>query len=112
MAPTPCPSSSTPPPPPPPLEEERKREENKMVHKTKVVNGDTLYMVGKFSEFKVEEHANSTWDEHNAMASTADHLASIDNAGQAHSNFKFQGAAGRIHLRPRMSQNHQKISVS
>ncbi|KAL4602676.1 hypothetical protein ACB092_10G071100 [Castanea dentata] len=47
------------------------------------VNGDTLFMTGNFKEFKVESHANDTWDEHNVMASTADYLASIDSASQA-----------------------------
>ncbi|XP_022958349.1 ubiquitin carboxyl-terminal hydrolase MINDY-1-like isoform X1 [Cucurbita moschata] len=42
------------------------------------VNGDTLFMTGNFKEFKVESHSNESWDEHNAMASTADYLASID----------------------------------
>ncbi|KAK9277291.1 hypothetical protein L1049_006831 [Liquidambar formosana] len=51
------------------------------------VNGDTLFMTGNFKEFKVEEsHANESWNEQNAMASTADYLASIDNAAQASSN--------------------------
>lgn len=35
------------------------------------VNGDTLFMTGDFKEFKVESHANTTWDPQNAMASTA-----------------------------------------
>ncbi|KDP25542.1 hypothetical protein JCGZ_20698 [Jatropha curcas] len=47
------------------------------------VNGDTLFMTGNFKEFKVENHSNETWDEHNAMASTADYIASIDSAAQA-----------------------------
>ncbi|XP_057978099.1 uncharacterized protein LOC131164707 [Malania oleifera] len=51
------------------------------------VNGDTLFMTGNFKEFKVESHADGTWDEQNAMASTAGYLASIDNSAQAGSNF-------------------------
>ncbi|KAF5935495.1 hypothetical protein HYC85_026624 [Camellia sinensis] len=35
------------------------------------VNGDTLFMTGNFKEFKVENHANNTWDEQNAMVNTA-----------------------------------------
>ncbi|KAF2298897.1 hypothetical protein GH714_028962 [Hevea brasiliensis] len=46
------------------------------------VNGDTLFMTGNFKEFKAESHANDTWDEHNAMASTADYIASIDTGAQ------------------------------
>ncbi|PON64053.1 hypothetical protein TorRG33x02_274040 [Trema orientale] len=47
------------------------------------VNGDTLFMTGNFKEFKVENHTNDTWDEHNAVTSTADYIASIDSAAQA-----------------------------
>ncbi|KAG5524044.1 hypothetical protein RHGRI_030899 [Rhododendron griersonianum] len=36
-----------------------------------LVNGDTLFMTGDFKEFKVESHANTTWDPQNAMANTA-----------------------------------------
>ncbi|KAK6935303.1 MINDY deubiquitinase domain [Dillenia turbinata] len=51
------------------------------------VNGDTVFYTGNFKEFKVDDHSNSTWDEQNAMASTADYLASIDNSAQSSSNF-------------------------
>ncbi|XVE64926.1 hypothetical protein DITRI_Ditri07aG0141300 [Diplodiscus trichospermus] len=47
------------------------------------VNGDTLFMTGNFKEFKVDSQASGTWDEQNAMASTADYLASMDSAAQA-----------------------------
>ncbi|KAF9689407.1 hypothetical protein SADUNF_Sadunf01G0089100 [Salix dunnii] len=47
------------------------------------VNGDTLFMTGNFKEFRVESHSNDPWDEHNAMTSTADYLASMDSAAQA-----------------------------
>ncbi|TKY70892.1 FAM63A protein [Spatholobus suberectus] len=47
------------------------------------VNGNTLFMTSNFKEFKVESHENSTWDESNALTSTADYLASIDSATQA-----------------------------
>ncbi|XP_014521236.1 uncharacterized protein LOC106777924 isoform X1 [Vigna radiata var. radiata] len=47
------------------------------------VNGDSLFMTSNFKEFKVENHENSTWDENNALTSTADYLASIDSATQA-----------------------------
>ncbi|GFP97769.1 protein fam63a [Phtheirospermum japonicum] len=50
------------------------------------VNGDTVYMTSNFKEFKMEDHSNSTWDEQNVMASTADYLASIDNS-QENSSF-------------------------
>ncbi|CAH2056753.1 unnamed protein product [Thlaspi arvense] len=51
------------------------------------VNGDTVFMTGNFKEFKVEDHTNSTWDEQNAVASTADYLASIDSSENADSSF-------------------------
>ncbi|XP_050151183.1 uncharacterized protein LOC126626047 isoform X3 [Malus sylvestris] len=35
------------------------------------VNGNTLFMTGNFKEFKVESHTNDTWDENNAVTSTA-----------------------------------------
>ncbi|XVF52789.1 hypothetical protein PTKIN_Ptkin05aG0046800 [Pterospermum kingtungense] len=47
------------------------------------VNGDTIFMTGNFKEFKVDSHDPGTWDEQNAMANTADYIASIDSAGQA-----------------------------
>ncbi|GLT40447.1 hypothetical protein SLA2020_145840 [Shorea laevis] len=47
------------------------------------VNGDTLFMTSNFKEFKVDSHTSDTWDEHNAMANTADYIASIDSAAQA-----------------------------
>ncbi|KAG4993156.1 hypothetical protein GLYMA_11G027200v4 [Glycine max] len=47
------------------------------------VNGDTLFMTSNFKEFKVENHESSTWDENNALTSTADYLASIDSATHA-----------------------------
>ncbi|KAL8543812.1 hypothetical protein ACS0TY_004391 [Phlomoides rotata] len=50
------------------------------------VNGDSVYMTGNFKEFKMDDHSNSTWDEQNAMASTADYISSIDSS-QPNSNF-------------------------
>lgn len=35
------------------------------------VNGNTLFMTGTFKEFKLDSHANDTWDEQNVMTSTA-----------------------------------------
>ncbi|XP_039045999.1 ubiquitin carboxyl-terminal hydrolase MINDY-1-like [Hibiscus syriacus] len=57
---------------------------NLVWEKLNEVNGDTLFMTGNFKEFKVDNsHATGTWDEQNAMATTADYIASIDNAVQA-----------------------------
>nr|GMD94297.1 ubiquitin carboxyl-terminal hydrolase MINDY-2 [Ipomoea batatas] len=51
------------------------------------VNGNTEYVTGNFKEFKVETLASTPWDEQSALASTADYLASIDNAAQGQSSF-------------------------
>ncbi|KAK1374775.1 putative ubiquitin carboxyl-terminal hydrolase MINDY-1 [Heracleum sosnowskyi] len=52
------------------------------------VNGNTVFMTGSFKEFKAEEdHINSSWDEQNARASTADYLASINDPAQDNSSF-------------------------
>ncbi|CAI9093901.1 OLC1v1029503C3 [Oldenlandia corymbosa var. corymbosa] len=51
------------------------------------VNGDTVFMTGNFKEFKVEHQDSSSWDEQNAMTSTADYLSSIDNSMQEDSSF-------------------------
>ncbi|MBA0859887.1 hypothetical protein Goshw_011766 [Gossypium schwendimanii] len=57
---------------------------NLVWEKLNEVNGDTLFMTGSFKEFKVNDnHVTGTWDEQNAMASTADYIASIDSAVQA-----------------------------
>ncbi|KAG7953237.1 hypothetical protein I3843_12G099300 [Carya illinoinensis] len=47
------------------------------------VNGNTLFMTGNFKEFNVESRSNDTWDEHNALTSTADFLATINSSAQA-----------------------------
>ncbi|XP_031125012.1 ubiquitin carboxyl-terminal hydrolase MINDY-1 [Ipomoea triloba] len=51
------------------------------------VNGNTEYVTGNFKEFKAETIASTPWDEQSALASTADYLASIDNAAQGQSSF-------------------------
>ncbi|XP_073147622.1 uncharacterized protein [Henckelia pumila] len=51
------------------------------------VNGDTVFMTGNFKVFKMDDNSNSTWDEQNAMSTTADYLASIDSTPQEHSIF-------------------------
>ncbi|KAK4400609.1 Ubiquitin carboxyl-terminal hydrolase MINDY-2 [Sesamum angolense] len=51
------------------------------------VNGDTLYMMGNFKEFKIDA-SNGTWGEQSAMSNTADYLASAENVAQSHSSFK------------------------
>lgn len=78
------------------------------------MNGDTVYVMGNFKDFKMDDHSNVTWDEQNAMTSTAvcispfpdfwvlkcmttklrlnfalqDYIASIDSVTQSHSNIK------------------------
>ncbi|XP_076920763.1 uncharacterized protein LOC143581980 [Bidens hawaiensis] len=51
------------------------------------VNGDTVYMTGSFKEFNTENPETLSWDEQNALANTADYIASIDNAAQENTNF-------------------------
>ncbi|XP_055821418.1 uncharacterized protein LOC129889958 isoform X2 [Solanum dulcamara] len=50
------------------------------------VNGDTIYVTGNFKEFKVEDNANTTWDQQSAMSSTANFLASMEKE-QGHPTF-------------------------
>ncbi|CAA0838843.1 Protein of unknown function (DUF544 [Striga hermonthica] len=52
------------------------------------VNGDTLFMMGNFTEFKMDDQSNnSTWDEQNAISSTADYLNSMDGVPPSGSSF-------------------------
>uniref|UniRef100_A0A7N0UQG4 MINDY deubiquitinase domain-containing protein n=1 Tax=Kalanchoe fedtschenkoi TaxID=63787 RepID=A0A7N0UQG4_KALFE len=52
------------------------------------VNGNTVFMTSCFKDFKLGSHIHSeTWNEQNAMASTADYLVNMDNAAKAGSNF-------------------------
>ncbi|KAL5718400.1 hypothetical protein ACHQM5_011305 [Ranunculus cassubicifolius] len=44
------------------------------------VNGDTVFMTGNFTEFKVDEATTDTWNQQNAVANTTDYLASIDSS--------------------------------
>ncbi|KAK4422708.1 Ubiquitin carboxyl-terminal hydrolase MINDY-2 [Sesamum alatum] len=60
---------------------------NLVWEKLNEVNGDTLYMMGNFKEFKIDA-SNGAWGEQSAMANTADYLASVDNVAQSHSSFK------------------------
>ncbi|CAN6580759.1 unnamed protein product [Malus baccata var. baccata] len=82
------------------------------------VNGDTLFMTGNFKEFKVESHTNDTWDENNAVTSTADYLASMDSAGQAgfDMNSDMQLAIAlqqqEFEQQPQQRQNSQQPSIS
>ncbi|KAH6831054.1 FAM63A-like protein [Perilla frutescens var. hirtella] len=50
------------------------------------VNGDTVYVMGNFKDFKVDDLSNGTWDGLNAMASTADYISSINGVAQSNSN--------------------------
>ncbi|XP_042043405.1 ubiquitin carboxyl-terminal hydrolase MINDY-1-like isoform X1 [Salvia splendens] len=50
------------------------------------VNGDTVYVMGNFKDFKMDDPSNVTWDEQNAMSCTADYIASIDCVAQSNSN--------------------------
>ncbi|KAL2902367.1 Ubiquitin carboxyl-terminal hydrolase MINDY-2 [Bienertia sinuspersici] len=50
------------------------------------VNGDTLFMTSNFKEFRLESSSSGTWDQQNAVSSTADYLASIDSSATDSSN--------------------------
>lgn len=50
------------------------------------VNGDTLFMTSNFKIFRPESSSNGTWDQQNAVASTADYLATIDSSATDGSN--------------------------
>ncbi|KAG5593084.1 hypothetical protein H5410_043598 [Solanum commersonii] len=50
------------------------------------VNGNTIYVTSNFKEFKVEDNANTTWDQQSAMDSTANFLANVDTE-QGHPTF-------------------------
>ncbi|KAL8216665.1 hypothetical protein R6Q57_023502 [Mikania cordata] len=51
------------------------------------VNGDTVYMTGSFKEFNAENPEPRSWDEQNALANTAEYIASIDDAAQENISF-------------------------
>lgn len=51
------------------------------------VNGDTVFMTGNFTEFKIENQFNESWNEQNAMTSTADYLATLEASPPAISSF-------------------------
>ncbi|KAI6702210.1 hypothetical protein NL676_011346 [Syzygium grande] len=57
--------------------------------KLEKVNRDNVYVSSDFKEYEIVSHTNDTWDEHNAMASTDDYVASIDNATLAGLNTDF-----------------------
>ncbi|XP_066310877.1 uncharacterized protein [Miscanthus floridulus] len=43
------------------------------------VNGDGVFLTSNFTPFKAETPRNDSWNEHQAMTSTADYLAQFDN---------------------------------
>lgn len=50
------------------------------------VNGDTVFMTGNFTEFKVDNQVSESWNEQNAMTSTADFLANFEASAAANSS--------------------------
>ncbi|KAH9325846.1 hypothetical protein KI387_006024, partial [Taxus chinensis] len=46
------------------------------------VHGDSVFMTGKFKEFKAEEQVSSSWNQNHAAASTADYIASVTSIQQ------------------------------
>lgn len=51
------------------------------------VNGNTVYMTGSFKEFNAENPDTRSWDEQNALDTTAEYIASIDEAAQEDASF-------------------------
>ncbi|PWA56735.1 protein FAM63B [Artemisia annua] len=51
------------------------------------VNGNTVYMTGSFKEFNAEKPDTRSWDEQNALDTTAEYIASIDEAAQEDASF-------------------------
>lgn len=43
------------------------------------VHGDSVFMTGDFKEFKAEDQVGSSWNQHHAVAKTADYIASVTN---------------------------------
>ncbi|GMN32411.1 hypothetical protein TIFTF001_003666 [Ficus carica] len=80
------------------------------------VNGDTLFMTGNFKEFKVENHNSDTWDEHNAMTSTADYIARIDSEAQEGMNPDLQLAIAlqqqEFDQQPQRQNTQQQPAIS
>ncbi|XP_073012762.1 uncharacterized protein [Typha latifolia] len=50
------------------------------------VNGDSVFMMGNFTEFKAETQGNDSWNEQHAMTSTADYLATLESSAPSSSN--------------------------
>ncbi|EPS62597.1 hypothetical protein M569_12193, partial [Genlisea aurea] len=50
------------------------------------VNGDTVFVTGKFENFKMDDESSSVWEEHHDSATAADYLANVDST-QANPSF-------------------------
>ncbi|PKA60747.1 hypothetical protein AXF42_Ash006381 [Apostasia shenzhenica] len=44
------------------------------------VNGDTVFMTGNFKQFNADNQVNDSWNEQNAISSTADYLAALEGS--------------------------------
>ncbi|TVU07618.1 hypothetical protein EJB05_40982 [Eragrostis curvula] len=53
------------------------------------VNGDGVFLTSNFTPFKAETPRNDSWNEQQAMTSTADYLAQYDNSTLPHSSEKY-----------------------
>ncbi|XP_074591567.1 uncharacterized protein LOC141847424 isoform X1 [Curcuma longa] len=51
------------------------------------VNGDTVFMTGYFTEFKVDNQVHDSWNEQSAVTSTADYLAELESSDPSSSAF-------------------------
>ncbi|TMX01472.1 hypothetical protein EJD97_024435 [Solanum chilense] len=71
------------------------------------VNGNTIYVTSNFKEFKVEDNANTTWDQQSAMDSTANFLASVDTE-QGHPTFNSDLQLAIALQQQEFDQQHQQ----
>eukprot|EP00253_Pinus_taeda_P002117 PITA_02117 len=52
------------------------------------VHGDSVFMTGDFKEFKAEDQVGSSWNQHHAVAKTADYIASVTNTQPSDATLK------------------------
>ncbi|KAJ6851117.1 uncharacterized protein M6B38_260600 [Iris pallida] len=51
------------------------------------VNGDTVFMTGNFTEFKIENQVDDSWNEQSAMTNTADYPVKMEGSEPTSSSF-------------------------
>ncbi|KAL0907867.1 hypothetical protein M5K25_022316 [Dendrobium thyrsiflorum] len=51
------------------------------------VNGDTVFMTGNFTQFNADNQVSDSWNEQNAINSTADYLATLEGSVPSNTSF-------------------------